>query len=100
MSASEKRIYRALVLLAISALATGTIFYHYVESLSWLDAYYFSVVSLTTVGYGDISPKTDIGKFFTTFYLLIGIGIITTFLSVRMKKRAHVIEDKRSKKTD
>lgn len=98
MNIREKRVYRLLVALAVFSIATGTVFYHFVERLSWLDAYYFSVISLTTVGYGDITPKTDIGKLFTTFYLLIGIGIITTFLSVRMKKRTYVIEEKRAKK--
>ncbi len=99
MTQSEKVLYRSIIFLAILSIAFGTVFFHFQEDLSWLDAYYFSVVSLATVGYGDITPKTDLGKFVTTFYLLIGIGLLTTFLSLRMKKRTTVIEERRAKKT-
>jgi voltage-gated potassium channel len=39
-------------------------------------SFWWAVISLTTVGYGDVYPSTGPGKFFTTFILLIGIGMI------------------------
>ena len=36
---------------------------------------YFCVVTMSTVGYGDFSPETALGKVYTIFYLFIGIGI-------------------------
>lgn len=57
----------------------GAVFYHLAEGLSLVDAIYFSAMTLTTVGYGDFAPQTDIGKIFTTFYALIGIGIFLGF---------------------
>jgi voltage-gated potassium channel len=78
-----------LIGLVVITLLVGTVFYHYVESLIWLDAFYFSVVSLTTVGYGDISPQTSFGKLFTVFYLLIGIGLLFSFISLITKRRLH-----------
>lgn len=85
-------IYSILVATALATLAIGTVVYHFVEKLSWVDAYYFSVVTLATVGYGDITPQTDFGKIFTTFYILAGVGIITTFISYTLKRRAYRIE--------
>jgi len=86
-AAFDKYVYRILLALTVSVLTAGTIFYHFAEDLSWLDAYYFSVVTLTTVGYGDISPHTAAGKIFTTFYLMLGIGIITAFITYSMRRQ-------------
>lgn len=73
--------FKLLAAAAALTLASGTTVMHYIEKLSWVDAIYFSVVSLTTVGYGDIVPTTDFGKIFVSFYLLAGIGIIAAFAS-------------------
>jgi len=51
------------------------------EGWTWLDALYFSIITLTTIGYGDFSPQTDMGKIFTIFYIVIGIGIILSFVN-------------------
>ena len=83
----DKHIYRYLLSSAVLALGVGTVFYHLVEHFSWLNSYYFSAVTLTTVGYGDFVPHTDAGKIFTTFYVFFGIGIITTFISYSMRRR-------------
>lgn len=39
-------------------IATGTLFFHGVEGWSWLDSYFFTVVTLSTVGYGSLVPAT------------------------------------------
>lgn len=83
----ERHIYRVLVGFTILILATGTVVYHIVEKFSWLNAYYFSVTTLATVGYGDLTPHTAFGKIFTTFYILAGVGIITTFITFTTRRR-------------
>src|SRR4051812_39261181 len=55
-------------------LAAGTVFYSLVEGWGLLDALYFCVMTLATIGYGDFSPKTALGKVFTSVYVLVGIG--------------------------
>lgn len=72
--------YRDLLITTIVILSIGTITYHYLEGWEWLDALYFSVITLTTIGYGDFSPQTDAGKLFTLLYILIGLGIILSFI--------------------
>lgn len=94
----EQHAYRLLLSAVVITLATGTIVYHLVEKLTWLNAYYFSVITLTTVGYGDITPHTPFGKLFTTFYIFVGVGIITTFLSVTIRRRGARMEARQSKR--
>ena len=72
--------YRTLLLTTFSILVVGTLFYHYVEGWNYLDSLYFSVICLTTVGFGDLAPSTDIGKIFTMFYILAGLGLILEFI--------------------
>lgn len=93
----DKHIYRILLMFAGLVLFSGTLVYHFVEKLSFVDAYYFSVVTLATVGYGDITPHTTFGKIFTTFYILAGVGIITTFLSYTVRRRAYKMKSRREK---
>lgn len=64
---------------ACALLLTGTIFYMLVEKWSMVDAFYFSVTTLTTVGFGQPAPTTDVGKIFTAFFVLSGVGM---FLAV------------------
>lgn len=78
---------RGLVIITFVVIAVGTLFYHLVEGLSWVDALYFTMITLTTVGYGDISPQTTAGKLFTIVYILVGLGIIATFISLVAEKQ-------------
>lgn len=77
--------YRLLVTATLLLIGTATVFYHFVENLKWLDSAYFSVITVSTVGYGDIAPHTDAGKLFTIFYVLFGIGLIATFASTLVR---------------
>ncbi|WP_299579535.1 potassium channel family protein [uncultured Sunxiuqinia sp.] len=77
----KEKTYRNLVISTLVTLFNGTFVYHFVEGWRWVDAFYFSVITLTTVGYGDFSPQTDFGKIFTTIYILTGIGIMLGFVN-------------------
>lgn len=90
----DRHIYRVLLAAVAITLGVGTIVYHLVEHFSWIDAYYFSVITLATVGYGDLVPHTDFGKIFTTFYIFIGVGIITAFISYSVRRRASKMRKK------
>lgn len=75
------------VVVVILILLIGMVFYHFVENWRYLDAIYFSSTTLTAVGYGDFSPRTDAGKIFTIFYQFIGIPffVYTTSLFINRK---------------
>lgn len=61
-------------------LLVGTLVYNQLEGRSLLDALYFSVISLATVGYGDLAPTTPVSKVFTVFYVLNGIAILLSLI--------------------
>lgn len=73
--------FKSLTRLTVIAITSGVVFYWLVEDLSPVNALYFSVTTLTTVGYGDFSPETTAGKLFTVVYVLVGVGILLAFLS-------------------
>ena len=72
--------FRALFVLLLFVLLSGTIFYSTMEGWSVIDSIYFSVITLTTIGYGDLHPTTPMSKVFTIVYIFVGIGIIMIFI--------------------
>ena len=49
---------------------------------SWTDAIWWTTVTVTTVGYGDVVPVTDEGRFIAMFYMFFGITILGVALSI------------------
>jgi hypothetical protein len=73
--------FRPLFFLVIGILAVGTTAYSLLEDWSVLDSLYFSVVTLATIGYGDLHPTTDVSKLFTIIYVFVGVGTLGVFIS-------------------
>ena len=70
------RIFLAIM---VGVLLVGTVGFTLAEGLPLYDAIYFSIVTITTVGYGDISPQTQLGKVLAIFLIIGGVG---TFMAV------------------
>jgi len=62
-------------------LAIGTVFYSIVEDWTVIQALYFTVITLTTIGYGDLHPTTEFSRVFTIFFVLAGVSILLGFLN-------------------
>ena len=77
--------FRTLLALVVSLLVSGTVFFTLVVGWSVLDSFYFSVTTLTTVGFGDPAPTTAAGKIFTMVYIFVGLGVIGGFINVLAK---------------
>ncbi len=86
----------SLILTLVLIIAGGTVFFRWAEGWTWLDAYFFTVVTLSTVGYGSLVPATAIGKIGTTVFILLGLGVfavaIQQFGTFAMRKREEHVE--------
>ena len=74
--------YRILLALALSILIGSTVFFRYVEGWNWVDSYFFTVVTVSTVGYGNFVPVTVLGKIGTTVLIFLGIGVVAMALNM------------------
>jgi hypothetical protein len=77
---------RGLILGFLTIVGTGTVFYHFVEDWSWITSLYFTVVMLTTIGFGDFYPTTEFSRIFTIIFILIGVSFILGFLNFIMSR--------------
>lgn len=67
--------FQVLFVLILLLLVSGTLFYTKEEGLSVIDALYFCIATLSTVGHPDFVPQTDLGKVFTMIYIVVGSGL-------------------------
>ncbi len=63
-------------------IASATIAFHFLEGWRVLDAFYFSVVTFMTVGYGDFTPTRDVTKLLTAFLVLFSIPMLFTVIGI------------------
>jgi hypothetical protein len=82
--------FRGLLLIVAVLLGSGTWVYHRFEGWTVLDSLYFSVITLTTVGYGDLSPTQPGTKIFTIVFIIVGIGILLAFVNLVAKHALQV----------
>lgn len=91
---SDARV-RGLLVFTMTLISGASVFYSWAEGWGAIDSIYFSVMTIATVGYGDLAPRTVHGKIFTIFYVLIGLGIFVaaatsvaeTVLAERMRRQ-------------
>ena len=97
--------FRVLLALVVSLLVSGTTFFTLVEGWSVLDSFYFSVTTLTTVGFGDPAPATAAGKIFTILYIFVGviggfINVLAKHTFARQRRRGGVSEEQEESEGD
>jgi len=90
----EDEDFRGLMILMLSLLAGAVVFYSNVEGWSMVDTIYFSVMTMSTIGYGDLVPTSSLSKSFTIVFSILSIGVFAAVVSkvvqiilVRKKER-------------
>ena len=100
LNASKRKIFIFIFFVLVVSILLGTVMYliegpeHGFNSIP--HSVYWTIVTLTTVGYGDISPETGLGQFLATFIMIIGYGIIavpTGIVSAEYASARERIED-------
>src|SRR5215203_4984031 len=85
LSTLSKETRRKLLnasLAILSMIFIGTFGFHFIENLTWMESIYITVETVTTVGYGDIPPKSVEGRIFATLFMLFGVGTVLYALTV------------------
>lgn len=98
----------SLLWASLGIIGLGAAFFKWAEPeqfATWTDAIYFTVITLTTVGYGDFSPTRDLTKWVVMAYIFIGLGIMGAFVAIvgeafleDAERKANTLKDKKSKK--
>jgi FtsH-binding integral membrane protein len=68
--------HQAFALSVVIVVVLGVVFYSLTEDWSVADSLYFTVIALTTIGFGDFAPTTTFSRLFTVLYAIIGVGLI------------------------
>lgn len=77
----RSKIYLALVLIA-TVLFIGVLGYRYLSDYTWLDAFYMTVITVTTVGFSEVRPLSMEAKFFTVLLIISSVFIFAFAISV------------------
>jgi len=75
MAKLQTRLF-PLFFAVMTLITLGMLFYSSMEGWNYIDSFYFTIMTLTTVGYGDFSPTTDASKLFTAVYVLFGVYLM------------------------
>lgn len=76
-----RRQFRAATILILIIVPIGIAGYMVFEGKTLFEAVYLTIITLTTIGYGDVVPATEIGRVFTLGLVFAGLGALAFFLS-------------------
>ena len=74
--------FTVAIIIFLIFLSGGIFAYSAIEKWDYIDSAYFTIATVTTIGYGDVVPSTDIGKIFTMFFSFLGIGMAFYFFTL------------------
>ena len=77
----RSKIYTAVALL-ILLLIVGVLGFRFMSNYTWVDALYMTVITITTVGFGEVQPLDDVSKIFTIFLILNSVVIVGYALTI------------------
>ena len=79
---NEIRSFLGAVLLLGLSLVIGISGFIFIEGYNLEKAFYMTVITFSTVGFNDVNPLTEAGRIFTSFYIILNLGIFAYVVSV------------------
>jgi voltage-gated potassium channel len=77
----HSKVYVAILLL-LAVFMAGVFGYRFISEYSWIDAFYMTVITITTVSFGEVVSLDDVAKLFTSTLILSSIFILAYAISV------------------
>jgi voltage-gated potassium channel len=82
MNSMIYRRFAVTISLIITVIFVGTIGYQIIENLSFIEALYMTFITISTVGFGEVTQLSDTGRIFTIILIVSGIAVISTGVSL------------------
>ncbi|MDZ7599113.1 MAG: potassium channel protein [Desulfobacterales bacterium] len=71
----DAKKFRFAILLSFGTISFGTLGYYFFEGMTFFDAFYMTIITVSTVGFSEIKPLTTIGRSITMVVIMMGIGV-------------------------
>jgi voltage-gated potassium channel len=84
----DYRAQKGIILMG-AILAGGTVLFKYLEDWTWVEAFYFTGVTVTTIGYGDIHPTHDVSRILTVIFGIVSVTLLFYIIGVIVESRFH-----------
>jgi len=102
LQSGENKIQKSLLLFA-AAIVFGIVGYMLIEGWGFLDALYMTIITLGTIGFGEIHPLSPTGRIFTIFLIIFGLGtaasVINNFGSILLEQKLNSILGRKNMQT-
>jgi len=84
----ESRLYtaphiklRVIIVSLLFLIGLGTVLFRFLEPFTWIQAFYFTVSTMTTVGFGDLVPSSDGTRLVAALYMLVAVSLYVSFIT-------------------
>lgn len=88
---AAKKLFSNLIIIEIWViiifLILGSYLFHIIENHTFFDSIYFMAMTMTTIGFGDITPHTDIGKILVIVYGFMGVPLFVSLSGLILESR-------------
>lgn len=67
--------------MAIGTIALGTLGFRFIAGYSWINAFYMTIITVSTVGFGEVAPLSPAGRLFTSVFIVINVLLFAYVLA-------------------